>query len=215
MNSYNETFKTWNKIASLYEEKFMDLDLYNHTYDFFFEALRKNNPLLLDAGCGPGNISRYILNRNPCSRILGIDIAPKMVALSKKNNPAADFSVMDLRAIDQLQGRYDGIICGFGLPYLSETDVEKFIFDCHNLIEENGLLYLSFVPGDPRFSGYKTGTEGDRVFFYFHSAENLRNQFTKTGFQELKCFEIPFKRSETETEIHTVIIAKKNKEQPE
>lgn len=30
---YQETFETWNKIAGLYEEKFMDLDLYNQSYD--------------------------------------------------------------------------------------------------------------------------------------------------------------------------------------
>jgi hypothetical protein len=29
MDRYKETFETWNKVASLYQDKFMELDLYN------------------------------------------------------------------------------------------------------------------------------------------------------------------------------------------
>ena len=32
-NRYTETFETWNKVAALYQDKFMDLDLYNDTYE--------------------------------------------------------------------------------------------------------------------------------------------------------------------------------------
>ena len=34
MDRYTETFETWNKIATQYQDKFMQLDLYNYTYDF-------------------------------------------------------------------------------------------------------------------------------------------------------------------------------------
>lgn len=210
MNSYKETFNTWNKIAGLYEEKFMDLDLYNNTYDLFGAAIKKEKPFILDAGCGPGNISRYLLTKNPEFHIFGIDIAPNMAALAQKNNPAATFAVMDLRSIDQLQTTYDGIICGFGLPYLSEADAQKFIIDCHKLLHENGALYLSFVAGDPTKSGFKTGTSGDRVFFYFHSEEQIRKQLAEAGFEELKSFEVKYRRSDTETEMHSVITARKS-----
>ena len=56
MDKYKETFKTWNKVASLYEDKFMDLDLYNNTYDYFCELV-KDNAKILEIGCGPGNIT--------------------------------------------------------------------------------------------------------------------------------------------------------------
>ena len=187
----------------------MDLDLYDHTYDFFCDALKKDKPLILDAGCGPGNISRYLLTRKPEFHIFGIDVAPNMVTLAQKNNPAASYAVMDLRSIDQLQTQYDGIICGFGLPYLSEADVQKFIFDCHELLQENGMLYLSFVAGDPKQSGFKSGNSDKRIYFYYHSAEKIRKQLAETGFEELKSFEIPYKTSDTEREMHSVIITRK------
>ena len=58
MDRYKETFETWNKMASLYQERFMDLDLYNETYDFICNAVVKEKAKILEIGCGPGNISR-------------------------------------------------------------------------------------------------------------------------------------------------------------
>jgi len=39
MDHYQETFETWNKIASLYQERFMDLDLYNESYDLICASI--------------------------------------------------------------------------------------------------------------------------------------------------------------------------------
>ena len=65
MDRYKETFETWNTIASLYQDKFMDLDIYNETYSIVCHSIAKNNATLLDIGCGPGNITKYILSTRP------------------------------------------------------------------------------------------------------------------------------------------------------
>ena len=76
MDNYKETFETWNKITTLYQNKFMDLDLYNDTYDSFCNSLSKENSSILEIGCGPGNITKYLLEQRPDLLILGIDVAP-------------------------------------------------------------------------------------------------------------------------------------------
>lgn len=43
MGRYKETFQTWNKLAQLYQDKFMDLGLYNLTYDFICQSIIKEN----------------------------------------------------------------------------------------------------------------------------------------------------------------------------
>ena len=53
MDRYQETFNTWNKVAKLYQDKFMDLDLYDDTYDTFCEAVNIENATILEIGCGP------------------------------------------------------------------------------------------------------------------------------------------------------------------
>jgi len=209
MDKYKETFETWNKIASLYEDKFMDLDLYNKTYDFICHSVTKDNAKILEIGCGPGNIAKYLLSKRPDFDLFGIDIAPNMVKLAHKNNPTARFAVMDSRQIDSIHTTYDGIVCGFCLPYLSQADSVKLIVDCYKLLNENGLLYLSFVEGNPNKSDFQVGSSGDRSYFYFHRLDDLKAQLIECAFDDLKTFSVEYKRSESSIEVHTILTAKK------
>ena len=209
MDQYEETFETWNKVASLYQEKFMDLNLYNETYDFVCNSVSEENAEILEIGCGPGNITKYLLSKRPDFKILGIDIAPNMIELAKKNNPTANFSIMDSRHIIRLQTKFDGIVCGFCLPYLSNSDSQKLIADCNHLLNENGMLYISFVEGDPKKSGFQISSTGDRCYFYFHHLEDLKTLLTENKFQDLNVFKVNYKRTGSEVEIHTIVTAKK------
>jgi SAM-dependent methyltransferase len=210
MDRYQETFETWNKVAKLYEDKFMDLDLYNDTYDRLCELLPKNNPSILEIGCGPGNIAKYLLSKRPDFDLIGIDISQNMVDLAKANCPNAQFEVMDSREIDNITTKFDAIICGFCLPYLSESDVEKIIGDCKNLLNENGVLYLSFVEGETEKSGYQKGSSGDRTYFYYHNIENLKILLKTNDFDNLNCMLVNYPKSDKTEETHTIIIAEKS-----
>ncbi|HRE76598.1 MAG TPA: class I SAM-dependent methyltransferase [Flavobacterium sp.] len=209
MDRYKETFETWNKIASLYQDRFMNLDLYNETYDFVCNSVTKKNAKLLEIGCGPGNITKYLLSVRADFDIFGIDIAPNMIELAKKNNPPASFAIMDSRHLDEIKTKYDGIICGFCLPYLSHTDSQKFITDCFNLLNEDGLLYISFVEGDPSKSDFQIGSSGDRSYFYFYNLNDLTKQLIENNFAIFKIFKVEYKKNETDIDIHTILIAKK------
>jgi len=208
-NRYTETFNTWNKIAKLYQNKFMDLDLYNETYDFICTLLNEPNSKILEIGCGPGNITKYLLSKQPGFDVFGIDIAPNMIELAKRNNPTASFAVMDSREISKITTKYNAIICGFCLPYLSHNDSENFILDAKNILQNDGLLYISFVEGDPTKSDFQVSSSGDRSYFYYHTLDKLKTDLTKNQFEELKTFKVEYKKSETVTDIHTIIIAKK------
>ena len=208
MDRYKETFDTWNKIASLYQDKFMELDLYNDTYDFICNSIDKPNAKLLEIGCGPGNITKYLIAKRPDFDIFGIDIAPNMVELARQNNPAAHFAVMDSRQIINLDSKYDGIVCGFCLPYLSQTETNELISNSYNLLSDNGLLYLSFVEGDPDKSDFKAGS-GGRVYFYYHKLDDITLQLNSFKFGEIKIFKVKYKISETEFDTHTILTAKK------
>jgi ubiquinone/menaquinone biosynthesis C-methylase UbiE len=169
----------------------------------------KDKSRLLEIGCGPGNITKYLLNKRPDFTIFGIDVAPNMIELAKKNNPSANFSVMDVRKIDQLKSTFDGIICGFCLPYLSQSDCEKLISDSYNLLSEKGLIYISFVEGEADMSGFKIGSSGDRCYFYYHQLEELKKQLIVGQFEKLKTIKVEYKKNEVEKEIHTILIANK------
>ncbi len=209
MNHNQETFNTWNKVAKIYEDKFMKMDLYNETYDFFCQSIKKENANILEIGCGPGNITKYLLNKRPDLNINGIDIAPNMIELAQKNNPAANFSVMDARKIRQFECNFDAIIAGFCIPYFSYSETEQFIIDAKHLLNSNAMIYISFVEGSPSRSGLMTNKNGDSVYFYYHELETLKALLQTNGFEGMHTFKVNFRKSETDTDIHTILIATK------
>lgn len=209
MEDRRETFNTWNNIADLYENRYMNLRLYQHTYDRIVAALPQPGAHILELGCGPGNITRYLLSQRPDFVIHGIDVAPNMIELAKKNNPAASFSVIDVRQIQQLTDTYDAIIAGFCIPYLSDKETTALIGNSHNLLQDNGLIYLSFVEGDPALSGYKEGS-GGRVFFYYHNVEMICSILRQYNFTLLKTERLEYVKPQGNSETHCIIYAYKN-----
>ena len=99
MDKYEITVGTFNKLADAYQEKYMHFDFYFDTYDTFCELVTNDSAAILEVACGPGNITKYLLNKRPGFKIEGIDLAPNMVELAKVNNPTASFQVMDSRKV--------------------------------------------------------------------------------------------------------------------
>lgn len=208
MDKYKETFETWDKVASLYQEKFMDLDLYDGTYDFFCRSITKAKAGILEIGCGPGNITRYLLSRRPDFNILGTDVSPNMIHLARNNNPAADFKVMDCRNIRELHTEFDGIICGFCMPYLSPEDSSALIAASFDLLADGGMIYISFVGGDPERSGFHMGSSGDRVYFYYYHSEQVKAELVKSHFENVHLFQIEYP-TDAGKEVHTILTGRK------
>ena len=85
--------------AHNYEQKFMDVSLYHHSLDKYCDRLSSAQATVLELACGPGNITAYVLGKMPELQILGTDLSPAMLALARKNNPAAVFELLDCRNI--------------------------------------------------------------------------------------------------------------------
>ncbi len=209
MDAQQKSIKTWDKIAKLYQDTFMSLDLYNDTYDVFSGLINKPNAKILEIGCGPGNITKYLLNKNPQYQIKAIDVSPIMVELAKNNNPAAECMVMDCRNIGSLHETFDAIICGFSIPYLSKSDCLKLISDSRKLLYPSGILYLSFVEGAYENSGYQTGSTGDKLYFYYHDLETISHSLDLNSFKREKIIHKKHVKNDKTEEKHTIILSKK------
>lgn len=187
MDSYQVTIDTYNKVAEVYQEKFMQMDLYDDTYNVFCDLLKTPNATIFEIGCGPGNITKYLLAKRPDFKVLGIDMAPNMVKLAKDNNPSADFLEMDCREISSIPQKFDAVMCGFCMPYLSKQDCSKLIIDSAILLKTGGIFYCSTMEDDYEKSGYETTSFSgqDEVFVYYHQETYLREQLINAGFEVL------------------------------
>lgn len=184
MNKTQIAVDVFNNNALKYQEKFMYFDLYNDTFDTFCNHIHQQNAAVLDIACGPGNISKYLLSKRPDFQILGIDLAPKMIELARINNPTARFEIMDCRDIGRLDQKFDAVMCGFALPYLSKEDAIKLIEDAALILNPGGVFYISTMEDDYAKSGPKKSSDGkSELYQYFHQADDLTAALEANGFQ--------------------------------
>jgi 2-polyprenyl-3-methyl-5-hydroxy-6-metoxy-1,4-benzoquinol methylase len=207
MDRYALTFDTWNQLASAYQDKFMELDLYNDTYDLFCNAISSLQARVLEIGCGPGNITRYLLAQRPGFSITGIDVAPNMVTLARANNPTAQFMVMDCRELHALAPGFDAIICGFCMPYCSQQDCAKLVNDCAALLSTGGIWYGSVIEGRYEESEYQTSSTGHTSYVYYHEADWLIDTLQAAGFTLLHTLRKAYPGSQRP---HLILIAQKS-----
>ena len=208
MDKNQTAVNIFNKNANLYQDKFMDVNLYGPSFDLFCSTLKKDAEIL-ELACGPGNITKYLLNKRPDFKILGTDLAPNMVALAKINNPGAEFRVMDCREIGKFEKKYDAVMCGFCLPYLSKEEALKLIADASQLLKTGGVIYISTMEDDYAKSAFKKGSTGEEIFMHYHQADYLTQALKENKFMviDLKRQDYPEKDGTKTTDL--ILIAEK------
>ncbi|MDX2135718.1 MAG: class I SAM-dependent methyltransferase [Saprospiraceae bacterium] len=178
----NNAAQIFNKHARWYQEQFMDVGLYHPSLDAFCAAIPKANAEVLELACGPGNLTRYVLEKRPDLRMLATDLAPNMLDLARENNPGAAFLLLDCRAIRSLGRRFDALLCGFALPYLSKAEVLQLVADAAAVLNPGGVFYLSAIEGDYEQSGSTTNSVGDTLDVYFYDYAFLEQSLLDAGF---------------------------------
>jgi trans-aconitate methyltransferase len=209
-DNYKITAESWDKVASLYQDTFMTIDLYNDTYDLFCELIKKQNAKVLEIGCGPGNITKYLLSKRPDLAIEAIDTSPNMIKLAKENNPQANFNIGDAREINKLKETFDGIMCGFCMPYLSKEDNVKLINDCAQHLNSSGIVYFSVLEGDYQNSGYETGSNHtNRMYVYYYDQSFFEKELEKNKLELIDFKRKRFTRKNGKVEYHLIFLARK------
>lgn len=205
-----DAINTFNRNAALYNERFGHLDLYNDTYDLFCSLLPQRNSHVLDIGCGPGNITNYLLRKRPDLRITGIDLAPNMLSIAQKNNPTAHFELLDCRELRTLNEKFDAIISGFTIPYLSKEETSQLLCDCEQLLNPGGVFYFSLIDGRYEDSDYVFASNmTDKSFVYYYSSVKIMSMLAKHNLRIVQVEDIPWKTASGKVDTHLVFICAK------
>lgn len=183
VNKTGIAVSVFDKNAELYAKKYEDVTKYHKGLDVFSQKLSKIEPYVLELACGPGNLTQYILSSNPDIRLLATDLAPNMLKIAATKNPGAQFQLLDCREIKSLDQEFDGIVCGFVLPYLSGDETQSFFNDSFKVLNSDGLIYLSTMEDDNSKSGWETGSTGDKVYINYHEGDFLIRALEKAGFE--------------------------------
>lgn len=98
---------------------------------------------VLDLGVGSGRTTRYLAPL--ARRYVGIDVSEPMLALARREAPAAEFLSLDLRALATLPpGTFDFIFGPYNvLDALDHDSREQAVRDCRALLADGGMLVFS------------------------------------------------------------------------
>lgn len=210
MDTTKNTIYVFDNCAKEYQEKFMDMDLYDDTFDLFCSLIKPKKPSILELACGPGNITKYLLQKRPDFEIRATDLSIKMLELARSNNPKTEFQILDCRNIKSLLRTFDGIMCGFALPYLSKEEAIKLIADAYEILNPNGILYLSTMEDNYEKSGFKKSSSGKyEAYINFHEADYLSQALQNAGFEILNLERKDFLQNDGTVTKDLILIARK------
>lgn len=211
-NKTKNAVAAFDTYAQAYMDKFMDQSKYHDSFDLFCGYLTKANAEILELGCGPGNITTYLLSKRPDFSILGTDLSDKMLQLARENNPTAVFQKLDFRKIKSLNAEFDALVCGFCLPYLSKTEAIQLIKDAASVLKPKGLFYLSTMEDLYSNSALKGPSSGgpERIFIHYHEADYLINSLQASSFDILVKMHKDNEEPDGSNTKDLILIARKN-----
>jgi ubiquinone/menaquinone biosynthesis C-methylase UbiE len=105
---------------------------------------------ILDLACGPGTLT-YRLGRDvlPEGEVVGIDLAPGMIELARREAPPGlplRFEVMDMEDLRFPDGSFDAATCGHGLSFV--PDLLRALSEARRVLKPEARMAAS-VPVDP------------------------------------------------------------------
>lgn len=176
------TVATYNLAADSYSEKFAGIGARTGDIKKAFETCGKENPKVLELGCGDGRDAGEICRLT--NNYKGIDISDALIAIAKKKLPELDFEVANMEAFDFTEPV--DIIFAFASLLHVDKDHFKVILDkAHEALSDGGVFYISVKYGPYKGAQVVTDQHGDRTF-YFYEESDIRELATKYAIVETR-----------------------------
>ncbi|UZO80121.1 methyltransferase domain-containing protein [Aquimarina sp. ERC-38] len=109
--------------------------------------LKNDNPVILDLGCGDGEILRLLAGKARKKRIsatfIGVDISEKGIRQAikqSKDYPEIRYVCKDLKALDPIQYGCDILICTLTLHHLPDAEIIKILQKSMTLVFDSIII---------------------------------------------------------------------------
>lgn len=127
-----------------------NIPCYNEMITALVNAIpdNKEDPKILDLGCGTGNITGKVLERFPKARVTCLDLSENMIEIAK--NKLSDYETIEYVVDDftqmQIDTEYDAVISSLALHHIaSDEEKEAMYGDIHDALKIGGVFYNADV----------------------------------------------------------------------
>lgn len=133
---------------------------------------------MLDLGCGTGLMGVALQDR--CTRLVGVDLSPKMVERARAKGLYGELAVADILEFLRASGTasYDLLVAADVFVYIG--DLRDIFAQARRVLSSGGLFAFSIEAADDRDTGFLLGHTGR----YRHSVSYIRDLRDEFGFAE-------------------------------
>jgi len=170
---------TYEKIAEIYTKQYFN-DLTDTPYiDEFLAKLPKAGKVL-DVGSGPGQFSKYMMDKG--FEVEGVDFSREMVATAQKMVPGVKFQYVDMRLLNFENNSFDGLLIAYSLIHIPSEDIPATLKGFNRVLKSGGYLLIIAQEGEADKLVDEPFMPSEKMFFNFFTKERLATLLEKAGF---------------------------------
>ncbi len=142
-------------------------------------AARVPAGVVLDLGCGPGQVGRYL---HDCGvSVRGLDVSSEMIRIARELNPGIEFETGDMSQLRFAEHSLAGVVAFYSIIHYKLSELPAVFMELRRVLQHGGLLALSFHVGDEvrhvdELWGVKTALD-----FVFHQPAHIAEELQACG----------------------------------
>lgn len=161
---------------------------------------------IVDVGCGPGHVARYLAERG--ARVEGVDLSPAMIAEATACHPGIAFREADMFALPYADGALAGVIAFYAIVHLRSDELDAPFREFHRVLAPGGLAALAFHAGTDTVHVDELFGCATSLDFMFHRPEAVTAALVEAGFTlEARLDRAPYPGAEHPTQ-RTYVLAR-------
>lgn len=142
---------------------------------------------VLDLGCGPGHVGRYLGLRG--LEVHGVDISERMVDVARRLNPSLTFAQGDMRRLDLRDASAAAALAFYSIIHFSARELVDIFREIRRVLKPGGLLALAFhVGNEVRHVDELWGIKASLDFTFFEPAP-VQDALVSAGYLMLESLE--------------------------
>lgn len=144
-----------------------------------FAARVRGRGRVLDAGCGPGRMTRYLADRGV--DMFGVDLSPEMVRIARDRHPDLAFAEGSIDALDVAPDSVAGVLAWYSIIHTPPADLPTVVGEFLRVLEPGGWLLTGCQSGaGPRHLAHAYGHDLD-LTAHLYTAEHVAGVIEDLG----------------------------------
>ena len=156
--------------------------------DDFAERVR-NQGVVCELGCGPGQVARYLKDRGVDMR--GIDLSAEMVRVATRLNPDIPFEQGDMLSLNLEDDSLAALVLFYSIIHIKREDVTRALREMNRVLCPGGKLFLSFHSGEGELHRDEWYGEEVSIDFRLFQGNEMAGYLEAAGFADIEVVERP------------------------